>query len=434
MVRNLSGNAIDLFNRLSKNPTGRGTFRNTKQKRKEISGQQELGTFLPDEYYAKQAGELPESLSRIKRNMEKNGPEGYSRTIKDKKRLRKEIAAQKEMGPMLSENYWKGVEKNHRPTPQQASRRRVKENEEQLRKGRTAGAEEVRRQGGSKEVLDDKKLVENMENAFLNNEALAEKLTGTSVFNKKHTVPFNKTANQEPRPFEPKNTRTNNNAAPGNGPTIGKPYAPSGSNNPLEKKAVDFKKEVNAKKEAERAKQAGFDPKVNKQRHAEGAAHREGILSDHAVTCDTFFSRIGATGKTLLNSGGEHFSQEGAVKKALQKTVTASAASAGGHMGLAAVQGEDVWEAAKTGAFRGAVVGGGYQGLKGVTRADASSIRGNLKQIGSGLNRTYKSTNQANHASMAQRAEASGGVSKQLEKILRANQMNEVNKTANGLK
>lgn len=105
---------------------------------------------------------------------------------------------------------------------------------------------------------------------------------------------------------------------------------------------------------------------------------------------------IGQVGRTYLASGKNYFfdPKEGSsrLKKAGIGVLQSSAVSAAGHAGVAYVNGSDPWEAAKQGAVRGAMVGAGYQGLKGATRSDAGSIWGNVKQINATTKDLYKAT------------------------------------------
>lgn len=79
-------------------------------------------------------------------------------------------------------------------------------------------------------------------------------------------------------------------------------------------------------------------------------------------------------------------------KAAYKGTFQAAAVSAAGHAGVAVLNGDDPWEAAKTGAFRGALAGGGYQTLKGATGANTGSMWGNMQHIGSTTKDMYRAT------------------------------------------
>lgn len=104
----------------------------------------------------------------------------------------------------------------------------------------------------------------------------------------------------------------------------------------------------------------------------------------------------GITGKTLLSGAKKHFLDptEGAArrKSAYRGTFQAAAVSAAGHAGVAAINGDDPWEAAKTGFVRGAAAGGTYQSLKGVTGANAKSVWGNMKHINTKTKELYSAT------------------------------------------
>ncbi|MGM2632315.1 hypothetical protein [Bacillus cereus group sp. Bce040] len=139
-----------------------------------------------------------------------------------------------------------------------------------------------------------------------------------------------------------------------------------------------------------------------------------------ATPSNKFLDRIGATGKTLLGSGIEGLKQEGALRKAGIGTFQSAAASAAIHGGIGYLQGEDPWEAAKTGAVRGAFAGAGYHGLKAATKANAGSIKGNLKHIGSTTKQVYQAHTPAGHASLQQ-----NGMSNQLRRVLEAKQMDQ---------
>lgn len=141
-----------------------------------------------------------------------------------------------------------------------------------------------------------------------------------------------------------------------------------------------------------------------------------------------WFSRIGATASTLFGSAVTNLSKEGALGHAGKQVVKSAAVGAGFQGGLAALQGDDPWEAAKKGAFQGAMVGAGYQGLKAATHANASSIRGNLKHMGSTVADTYRA-----HSSAGQTYMRQNGVSDQLKRVLDANRMSRVNEAANKL-
>lgn len=116
--------------------------------------------------------------------------------------------------------------------------------------------------------------------------------------------------------------------------------------------------------------------------------------------------------KRAARNATEHYAEHG-VKPALQGVVQSVAAHATLSGGLAALQGDDVWEAAKTGAFRGALMGTGYQSLKFATKANKETVRGNLKHIA----KTSKSA-----------------VSTQLKTVLRHKRMTEKTKAAFGHK
>ncbi|HDR4737019.1 TPA: hypothetical protein QCR36_004073 [Bacillus cereus] len=137
-----------------------------------------------------------------------------------------------------------------------------------------------------------------------------------------------------------------------------------------------------------------------------------------ATPNNKFLGRIGASAKTLLGSGMENLRAEGNLRRAGIGAFQSSVTSAAVHGGIGYLQGDDPWEAAKTGAIRGAFAGAGYQGLKAATHANKGSIRGNLKHIGSTTKQVYQAHTPAGNATMRQ-----NGVSNQLKRVLEANQM-----------
>lgn len=102
------------------------------------------------------------------------------------------------------------------------------------------------------------------------------------------------------------------------------------------------------------------------------------------------------TVKTLASGVKNHYLDpvEGAArrKSAYKGTFQAAATSAAGHAGLAFLNGDDPWEAAKTGAVRGAKVGGLHQALKGATGANTGSMWGNVKHISATTKDMYHAT------------------------------------------
>ncbi|MGH1263317.1 hypothetical protein ACQVWE_13530 [Bacillus cereus] len=135
---------------------------------------------------------------------------------------------------------------------------------------------------------------------------------------------------------------------------------------------------------------------------------------------DKFLGRIGATAKTLFGSGMENLRAEGNLRRAGIGTFQTSVASAAVSGGIGYLQGDDPWEAAKTGAIRGAFAGAGYQGFKAATHANKGSIKGNLKHIGSTTKQVYQAHTPAGHASLKQ-----NGMSNQLRRVLEAKQMDQ---------
>ncbi|MBG0967665.1 hypothetical protein [Bacillus sp. SRB3LM] len=170
--------------------------------------------------------------------------------------------------------------------------------------------------------------------------------------------------------------------------------------------------QIQSRKEAARKSKSARE---TRQRVAGSKEALKGVTPN-----DKFLGRIGATAKTLLGSGIEGFKQEGALRKAGIGAFQSSVTSAAVHGGIGYLQGDDPWEAAKTGAIRGAFAGAGYQGLKVATKANAGSIKGNLKHIGSMTNQVYKAHTPAGHASLQK-----NGMSNQLRRVLEAKQMDQ---------
>src|SRR5699024_2488301 len=100
---------------------------------------------------------------------------------------------------------------------------------------------------------------------------------------------------------------------------------------------------------------------------------------------------IGATAKTVLGSGIDHFSKEGNVKKAFKGVVKSTALNATVSGGMAAMQGEDPWDAAKSGAVRGAFLGTGYMGLKGSLASSKKLGKGGTREMAGTLRDVYRS-------------------------------------------
>lgn len=180
-------------------------------------------------------------------------------------------------------------------------------------------------------------------------------------------------------------------------------------------------------------------PNVRKQM-VEGQAHNARIASGRkqaeeivrkgealrgVSTHDTILGRLGTTAKTLINSASYNLAQEGNLKKAGIGIVQSSVAGAAFSGGMGYLQGDDPWEAAKTGAFRGALAGVGYQGFKAATHANAGSIRGNIKQMSSTSRQVYKA-----HTVAGQEAIKKNGMSRQLKTVLEANRNSQLAQSA----
>lgn len=165
-----------------------------------------------------------------------------------------------------------------------------------------------------------------------------------------------------------------------------------------------------------------YERKARKAAVGKGRAQREGkrnISRLNGIDPNKgLLSRIGASASVLGSSALSNLRTAGNLKKAGIGTLQSSVASAGIHGGLAYIQGDDPWEAAKTGAVRGALAGAGYQGLKAATHANAGSIKGNIKHMASTTKQTYKAHTAAGNASMRQ-----NGVSNQLARVLDNNRM-----------
>lgn len=161
------------------------------------------------------------------------------------------------------------------------------------------------------------------------------------------------------------------------------------------------------------ARRASISRRKNFREGQRNVGSLKGVNTDRGL-----LSRVGATANTLYGSALQNLKTEGNLRRAGIGTLQSAAASAGVHGGLAFLQGEDPWEAAKTGAVRGAFAGAGYQGLKAATHAKTGSIKGNLKHIASTTKQTYKAHTVAGNAAMKQ-----GGVSNQLARVLQANEM-----------
>lgn len=211
-------------------------------------------------------------------------------------------------------------------------------------------------------------------------------------------------------------------------------------------KPVKPKPEQKRKSKGERKKLAA-QKKVNKQKTKERRkAGRKQYSStagpqpyrspnaglDELNQIDPTRGKLGAikgTASTLFNSGADYLGRDGNLKKAGIGVLQSSAVSAAGHGALAAAQGDDPWEAAKTGALRGAVVGAGYQGMKAATQLDKhQGYFNNLKHMG----RNVYDVGRA-HTVSGNSAIRKEGVSKPLENILRANQLNSMNRQKNKL-
>ena len=123
-------------------------------------------------------------------------------------------------------------------------------------------------------------------------------------------------------------------------------------------------------------------------------------------------------------------------KMAGRGIVKSTAASAAAHGGLAYLQGEDPWEAAKTGAIRGALVGGGYQYAKAATGAKSNlkgikGIKDNLRQIGTGGRDIVRAHSITGNLDMKKDIR---NISPQLKRVLQQKERNEMTGGLFGLK
>ncbi|WP_263117460.1 hypothetical protein [Bacillus subtilis] len=130
-----------------------------------------------------------------------------------------------------------------------------------------------------------------------------------------------------------------------------------------------------------------------------------------------FLGRMGSTGRTLANSAYSNLSEPGNLKNAGKRIVQTAALGAGSSAGIAYLQGDDPWQAAKTGAFRGAMAGAGYQGLKAATHTERSLLKGGAKDIAKGVRDTFRAHTNTGNAALRQ-----SGMSNQLKRVLEANQ------------
>lgn len=129
---------------------------------------------------------------------------------------------------------------------------------------------------------------------------------------------------------------------------------------------------------------------------------------------------IGATAKTVLGSGIDHFSKEGNVKNAFKGVVKSTALNATVSGGMAAMQGEDPWDAAKSGAVRGAFLGAGYMGLKGSLASSKKLGKGGTREMASTVRDVYRS-----HTLEGQKQLRRDGLSRPLKQVLEQNKRTE---------
>lgn len=155
-----------------------------------------------------------------------------------------------------------------------------------------------------------------------------------------------------------------------------------------------------------------------------GSSTGSSVRGEHLLNepSKNMIGSIGATAKTVFNSGKAHFSQPGTIGtagKGIAKSMGANAAISGG---LAAVQGDDIWDAAKSGAVRGAAMGAGYMGAKGAMGTTAKFGKGGMKDTARTMNQAYKSTTVAGQQAMRS---GQSPMSNQLKKVLENNRMSD---------
>jgi len=150
--------------------------------------------------------------------------------------------------------------------------------------------------------------------------------------------------------------------------------------------SVDTKKHIDNLRNSAHAEALEANAKIDALKHmdvmdaAELDGGRKGVKETAGALKDNFKNHFfGENGEENLKAAGVQVAKSAAV-------------SAAAHGGLAALEGEDAWEAAKKGAFRGALGAGLYQGAKGATGANAGSIWGNIKQIGRTTQDMYNAT------------------------------------------
>lgn len=185
-------------------------------------------------------------------------------------------------------------------------------------------------------------------------------------------------------------------------------------------------------REASSQKRKATREATARQREADRIASSQAFL-DGASPQKGFLPTAAKTGKTLLGSMVNNLGEKGALKRAGIGAFQSAGVWGTASAGIAYLQGEDPWEAAKTGAVRGAMAGAGYQGLKAAAHANSTQkgIKGvldNTKQIGRGVRDTYSVHTPRGNAAMRQ-----NGMSDQLKTIMRANELSKTSISANGL-
>lgn len=163
-------------------------------------------------------------------------------------------------------------------------------------------------------------------------------------------------------------------------------------------------------------------------RKRELSIRRAPKILDGVEPSDKFLRRIGLTGTTLFRSAVGNLSAKGNLATAGKKVVQSATVGAASSAGLAYLQGDDPWQAAKGGAFKGALVGASYQGLKAATHTPQAIFKGGATNIGRTVADTYKA-----HTSAGQAAFRQNGMSSQLQRVLQTNQSVRMNQSIFGL-
>lgn len=137
--------------------------------------------------------------------------------------------------------------------------------------------------------------------------------------------------------------------------------------------------------------------------------------------------------KTFNGSFLGHIKDEENLKTIGKRVLQSTAGSAAAHGGLAALQGDDPWEAAKTGALRGAFAGAGYQYLR--AGAGVNSMQKGFKGFKENVGTVYKAGRDTLRAhSITGNRELRQKMSPYLKQVLDQNARNEMTGGLLGLK